>query len=433
MQDAARRAGPEIMEKHNETPINNSNKTDQAEPRLRGNTSTRGAGVHVPTAAAIQTSISRTRRTPANAGSGHGAAPSPLIVSSQKFTEDFTPPDYLVDGLMQRRFLYSLTGKTGGGKTAIALRLAAQVALGLPLGDHEIEHGRVLYFAGENPDDLRMRWIALSELMKFDLNTVDVHFVVGADTEISRMRDQIAAEVTALGGVSLIIVDTSAAYFNCEDCDDENDNVQAGRHARMFRSLTALCGRPAVLVLAHPSKAAKNDNLLPRGGGAFIAEVDGNFVVRKEDGLSEFHWQGKFRGPEFERISFELHSVTAEKLKDSKGRSIRTVIANPLSDEDRAVLEANQDQDGNAIIALMSNTPGLSLMEMAKTLGWRNSKEQPDKRRVQKGIARLGRSKLVAMDSETKRYVLTERGEAASAAIRDEEATSVLTTVPMVE
>jgi hypothetical protein len=59
----------------------------------------------------------------------------------------------------------------------------------------------VLYFAGENPDDLRMRWIALSEQMNFNRDTIDVHFVVGADKEISKIAHQIEMEVSALGGV----------------------------------------------------------------------------------------------------------------------------------------------------------------------------------------------------------------------------------------
>lgn len=132
---------------------------------------------------------------------GEHSASAPLVVSSEEFAGNFTPPDYLIDVVMQRRFLYSLTGNTGAGKTAIALRLAVHVAQGLSIGDYEVEQGRVLYFAGENPDDLRMRLIALSEQMEFDLGAIDIHFIVGADKEISKITSQIGNEVAALGGV----------------------------------------------------------------------------------------------------------------------------------------------------------------------------------------------------------------------------------------
>ena len=59
---------------------------------------------------------------------------------------------------------------------------------------------------------------------------------------------------------SLIIGDSLAAYF---PGDDENHNVQMGAYARNWRVLTTCNGRPAVIALAHPIKAATRDNLLP--------------------------------------------------------------------------------------------------------------------------------------------------------------------------
>jgi hypothetical protein len=66
-------------------------------------------------------------------------------VGSRDFVAGFSPPDYLVDGIVQRRFIYSLTVKTGTGKTAPALLMAASVAPGRPIGDREVAKGRVLY------------------------------------------------------------------------------------------------------------------------------------------------------------------------------------------------------------------------------------------------------------------------------------------------
>jgi hypothetical protein len=59
-----------------------------------------------------------------------------IIVSSADFVSGFVPPDYLIDGLVQRRFCYSLTAPTGSGKTAIALLLSASTALGRPIGEY---------------------------------------------------------------------------------------------------------------------------------------------------------------------------------------------------------------------------------------------------------------------------------------------------------
>jgi KaiC/GvpD/RAD55 family RecA-like ATPase len=62
----------------------------------------------------------------------------------------------LVEGLLQRRFFYSMTGKTGAGKTAIALLFAALVALERIMDGRQFEGGRVLYLAGENPIDVQL-------------------------------------------------------------------------------------------------------------------------------------------------------------------------------------------------------------------------------------------------------------------------------------
>ena len=105
--------------------------------------------------------------------------PAPLIQSSRLFTCGFTPPDYLIDGLLQRRFLYSLTAPTGGGKTAVALLLASAIARGESIAGREVERGGVLYLAGENPDDIRMRWLAMADKMAFDVDDIDVQFIAG--------------------------------------------------------------------------------------------------------------------------------------------------------------------------------------------------------------------------------------------------------------
>ena len=258
---------------------------------------------------------------------------SRLVQSSSEFVEGFVPPDYLIDGLLQRRYLYSITAQTGSGKTAICLSLSAHVAQGLPLGNKETAKGRVLYFAGENPDDIRMRWIAMSQELDLDLANMEVYFVPGAQ-KLTEIESRIAQEMKSLD-LSLVVIDTSAAYY---EGDDENNNVQAGTHARRLRELVKLPGGPTVLACCHPTKSAGEDNLLPRGGGAFVAEVDGNLICKKSGSVVELHWQGKLRGPDFSPLQFQLETVTCESLKDSRGRLIPTVVARPLSEENRLEL-----------------------------------------------------------------------------------------------
>lgn len=124
----------------------------------------------------------------------NGVPANRLIKSSAEFVDGFVPPDYLLEGVLQRRFCYSFTAKTNTGKTGIMLLLAAHVALGRSIGDREVERGRVLFLSGENPDDVRMRWITMAQQMDFDIKGIDVYFVPGT-FKISEMKARIRAEI----------------------------------------------------------------------------------------------------------------------------------------------------------------------------------------------------------------------------------------------
>jgi hypothetical protein len=186
---------------------------------------------------------------------------SRIIRSSAEFVANFEPPDYVVDGVVQRRYVYSVTGSTGAGKTAILLLISAHAALERPVGDRGVHRVTVIYFAGENPVDVRMRWIAIAQQMDFDVDTIDVHFIPGV-FKISEMMDRIRSEITDIGAIGLIIVDTSAAYF---EGDNENDNKQQGEHARRFRHLTTMPGGPCVVrsVFRRPAGSARPARFFP--------------------------------------------------------------------------------------------------------------------------------------------------------------------------
>ena len=87
-----------------------------------------------------------------------------------------------------------------------------------------------------------------------------------------------------------------------------------------------------MLVTCHPTKSPNLDNLAPRGGGAFVNEIDTNLVCLKRDGgVVEVWHHVKIRGPDFEPFPFRIQAGQSEKLKDSRGRKIWTVIADPIS------------------------------------------------------------------------------------------------------
>ncbi len=318
-----------------------------------------------------------------------------LIQSSAQFVADFEPPEYVIDNIAQRRYVYSVTGSTGAGKTAILLFISAHAALGRAIGDRGVQRVTVIYFAGENPVDVRMRWIAMAQQMDFDVDTIDVHFIPGV-FKISEMMDRIRAEIDLIGDIGLIVVDTSAAYF---EGDNENDNVQQGEHARRFRSLTTMSGGPCVLVASHPPKNAGDDNLQPRGGGAFIAEMDGNLTARKLNGAVQLYWQGKFRGPDFAPLTFSLRTVTHEQLKDSEGRLMPTVVASHLSAAAQQEIEKAARSREDQLLELLGRpeSRGATQRDLASQLGWFTRDGSPYQMLVSRTIGALKKEKLIVV------------------------------------
>jgi hypothetical protein len=341
--------------------------------------------------------------------------------SSAEFITNFVPPDYLIDGLIQRRFIYSMTGPTGEGKTSVALLLALFVDRGWSLDNRQIDKGKVLFLAGENPDDVRMRWIKLLDDMKVPADEVNVFFVPGSFALSNKgLRDQIMKASEANGPFALIIVDTSAAFF---EGDDENVNTQMMAHAKMLRGLIDLiAGNPTVIVSSHPVKHFSRENMIPRGGGAFLNEMDGNLTCMKVDGtmVTELHWQGKFRGIDFGAIPFRLEVGKTDKLKDSKGRHIWTVIARAITDKERDAAEDTGQKNKTQLLAAMAKIPGASLADLAKEVGWTTKDGKPYRSLVQRLLNSLRENKLVK--KEAGRWVLTKAGakEAGTVAAQEE-------------
>jgi hypothetical protein len=334
--------------------------------------------------------------------------PAVTIRSSKEFVAGFVPPDYVVVGLLQRRFFYSLTGQTGAGKTAITLMLAACAALGRPFAGRQTKKVRVLYLAAENADDVRMRWIAFARCFDFEVDSIEVYFVAGVFS-LSKSMKLLRAEAERQGGkFGLVIVDTGPTFFEGKE---ENENKQLGDHARLLRGLCeTIPGGPSVVANCHPTKGATADQLIPRGGGAFLAEVDGNLSCSKNDSTVELHWQGKFRGPDFAPTYFMVKTVTDPKLKDSDGGLIPTVIAEHITERAKEDIAAAGKVDEDKVLSLIAANAQASQSSIAIAMGWKLHSGEPHKVKAGRCIAALKASKLIK-ETRAGRYRLTPEGE----------------------
>lgn len=340
-----------------------------------------------------------------------GAPPPapPKFLSTAGFMEGFKLPSYVIDGILLRGNLYSLTAPTGHGKTAVGMCLAFMKATGVgALNGGKVERGKVVYLAAENPDDIRMRVLLMTDRLGLDPNALPIEWVAGAfdlDVGLEEARQR-ASEA------ELIIVDTGAAFALQSGTQDENDNAGQLRFAKQLRAFTELECRPGVLTLMHPVKHAScREHCLPRGGGSFIAEVDGNLSLWADGDrtITELHWTGKIRGPDFDAISFVVERGTCAALTDAKGRQLQSVWAYPADRFTVEQTEERQRTDEDNLLMAMKLASGASIAALCEYLGWIGGTGRPQKSRAAGVLDRLAKERLV--EKSRGHWALTAKGE----------------------
>jgi hypothetical protein len=310
-------------------------------------------------------------------------------VRASAFVRDLQPVDPVLDAVpaSARGRLISITGPTGAGKTTLAAAAEVSIATGQEFGGMGVARGRVLVLCGENPDDYNMHLVATMQERGLEPADLDDILVVPGRFDIDAGFDWLQAEVESFGDLTAVFVDTSAAYYNG---DDDNGNVQQYRHAAMLRTLTGLPGRPVVFVLCHPIKNATRENLVPRGGGAFLNEVDANLTVWKDDAsLVTLHWAGKMRGAYFEPIRFELAARDLDGYVDGRGRNLKSAVARPVPGERAEQLEAKAMDDENRLLMAMQRKPDGSIADLALACGWSSGAGTPSKSRAHRVLQKL--------------------------------------------
>jgi hypothetical protein len=334
------------------------------------------------------------------------------ILTGADFIASHVPPVWLIDGIVQRSRLYACTSLTGHGKTAVWSFNACMVHAGRMIGALEVYHGKALILAGENPSDLQARMIGMARALNIPHDRLP--FVLPGSFPLDeKAADVLKREITALGvQLALIVGDTASSFF---PGDDENDNVQAGTYGRTLRTFADHCpGNPAVVALTHPIKNARRDNLLPRGGGAFMNELDGNLSLWSPvlGEVTEMHWQGKIRGPDFVPLGYRLRPVPTG-LIDEKGRPEMTIITEPMSEEAAADHAKQSRTNEDAVLRSLRDHPEWSWAQIAREAGWVGDDDRPERWRVQRAIVSLAEDKLIQQGRKGDPWMLTEKGKQA--------------------
>ena len=163
-----------------------------------------------------------------------------------------------------------------------------------------------------------------------------------------------------------------------------------------------------MLVLCHPPKGAKRDELVPRGGSSFYGEIDENLTLWA-DGDDVTMAIDKRRIPDFPPIAWRLQTVDLDGVVDHKGRPLRSVVAFRVTDQQQDASASQRREEENRLLYAMLTVPSDSLNGWASACGWLDAAGKPQRWKAERVAKRLGEHKLVRKYRE--RWVLTSAGK----------------------
>lgn len=227
---------------------------------------------------------------------------------------------WLVEGLIPAHGVGLMLGRSGAGKSFLAMRLACCIASGVPFLGREVQlMGGTAMLLGEAADTFteRLGW-ALE-----GLRLSDGHNMRPDDTPILRASCGLPKDVAALQAMGahlrremearnaaprLVVVDTLTSAFSFAN---ENDASEASRIMKGLAALGEAMGC-FVLALAHPGKARGREM---RGSNAFPGQADVMLFVDRDKarGRGPAPRQGKVvltksrRAAEGDAVAFALH------------------------------------------------------------------------------------------------------------------------------
>jgi archaellum biogenesis ATPase FlaH len=323
------------------------------------------------------------------------------IDSSEAFLADLEPLEYLIDGLLPTGVAYSLTGHAGHGKTTLALQMALSVAQGELFADRETSQGDVIFLAGENPYNVKWQYAAALAARKLSAKDAKVHFVQGRFS-INQWAEVLKAKLEAMPNLKLIVIDSLQAFF---EGDNDNDNSQMVEMAHKLRAMCSASQRPAVLIIAHPAgKTPSKENLVPRGGGAFLNEIDGNLTVWSQDASQQtLHHSQKFRGAGFDPLEWVMQVHEFSHLTDVHGTPLKLPVSRPETTIERANREVKSDDFLRLYVESVEQDRGLSEREGASQFGI-------SRHRMRQIMETAKDEKLVKRYA--KKFIITEGGKA---------------------
>lgn len=233
---------------------------------------------------------------------------------------------WLVDGLITEGELSMMAGASQSGKSFLAIDMAMAVARGKKWFDREVEHGGVVYQAGEGALGVRRRRIpayrtahgvSVEEDLPFVLLPAKVNLWDG-DAETDALIAEIQHWATTFSvPLRLVVIDTLAkAMTGGDEISGRDVGMVLERCERIRRATGA-----AVMLVHHLNAAGEK----VRGHSSAEANLDSVLIVRMTESAAA---KGEKGVPMKDADGRDIRECVVRKMKDgeSGGKACRFVL-----------------------------------------------------------------------------------------------------------
>ena len=140
---------------------------------------------------------------------------------------EMTPPQWLIDGMVEQEALSMVFGASGAGKTFVVLDMALSVATGKAYHGKEVKQAPVCYIAGEGHAGFARRINAWATHKDVSLKGVPFYkststVVMNDPEDANKLMSEINGIVQEVGEPKLIILDTMDRTLAGSDSDDKD-------------------------------------------------------------------------------------------------------------------------------------------------------------------------------------------------------------------
>lgn len=258
----------------------------------------------------------------------------PLLRADDINTSDDVDAPQLIDGYLEAGAVALFYGKSGSGKSWLALYAAFCIAAGLPFFGREVKQGAVVYAACEGVKGTRNRIRGMMRrhgVKSLPLNVIPARIDLNTAEGVRAVKDAIAETEADYGQkVVLVVADTLAKAMGDGNENEARDVNRLNNHVTDIQSETG-----ATVALIHHT--GKEQERGPRGSSSLLASVDQSYEVTSSGaGLKAtmtVKSQKQRDGDEPDRLSFGLEAFSLGANADGTPKMTAVLVPRVVSDE----------------------------------------------------------------------------------------------------